>query len=108
MERPRFSLCPGPLRERNPLQAGLAKRVRVALTFWAGERNQVMLGEALTGIALGQLTRKGTPMIYGSSTTAMDLRFGTASVGSPECGMINAAVARLGNYYGLPTWAAGG
>ena len=64
--------------------------------------------EALTGIALGQLTRKGTPMIYGSSTTAMDLRFGTAAVGSPECGMINAAVARLGNYYGLPTWAAGG
>lgn len=64
--------------------------------------------EVLSGITLGQLTRKGTPMIYGSSTTAMDLRFGTAAVGSPECGMINAAVARLGNYYGLPTWAAGG
>ncbi|SDO36357.1 trimethylamine---corrinoid protein Co-methyltransferase [Desulforhopalus singaporensis] len=64
--------------------------------------------EVLTGIALGQLTKKGTPMVYGSSTTAMDLRFGTASVGSAECGMINAAVARLGNYYGLPTWAAGG
>jgi len=64
--------------------------------------------EVLSGITLGQLTRKGTPMIYGSSTTAMDLRFGVASVGSAECGMINAAVARLGNYYGLPTWAAGG
>jgi trimethylamine--corrinoid protein Co-methyltransferase len=47
-------------------------------------------------------------MVYGSSTTALDLRFGTASVGSAECGMINAVVARLGNYYGLPTWAAGG
>lgn len=64
--------------------------------------------EVLSGIVLGQLTEKGTPMIYGSSTTAMDLRYGTAAVGSPECGMINAAVARLGNYYGLPTWAAGG
>jgi len=64
--------------------------------------------EVLSGITLGQLTVKGTPMIYGSSSTAMDLRFGTAAVGSPECGMINAAVARLGNYYGLPTWAAGG
>lgn len=64
--------------------------------------------EVLSGITLGQLIQKGTPMIYGSSTTAMDLRFGTAAVGSPECGMINAAVARLGNYYGLPTWAAGG
>lgn len=64
--------------------------------------------EVLCGITLGQLTVKGAPMIYGSSSTAMDLRFGTAAVGSPECGMINAAVARLGSYYGLPTWAAGG
>ena len=64
--------------------------------------------EILSGIVLSQLTVKGAPVIYGSSTTAMDLRFGAASVGSPECGMINAAVARLGNYYGLPTWVAGG
>ncbi len=64
--------------------------------------------EVLAGIVLGQNTVKGTPMIYGSSTTAMDLRFGSASVGTPECAMINAAVARLGNYYGLPTWVAGG
>lgn len=64
--------------------------------------------EILSGIVLSQNTVKGAPVIYGSSTTAMDLRFGAASVGSPECGMINAAVARLGNYYGLPTWVAGG
>ena len=64
--------------------------------------------EILSGIVLSQNTVKGAPVLYGSSTTAMDLRFGAASVGSPECGMINAAVARLGNYYGLPTWVAGG
>ncbi len=64
--------------------------------------------EILSGIVLSQNTVKGAPVIYGSSTTAMDLRLGAASVGSPECGMINAAVARLGNYYGLPTWVAGG
>ncbi len=64
--------------------------------------------EILSGIVLSQNTVKGAPVIYGSSTTAMDLRFGSASVGTPECGMINAAVARLGNYYGLPTWVAGG
>ena len=63
--------------------------------------------EILSGIVLSQNTVKGAPVIYGSSTTAMDLRLGAASVGSPECGMINAAVARLGNYYGLPTWVAG-
>lgn len=64
--------------------------------------------EILSGIVLSQNTVKGAPVLYGSSTTAMDLRFGAASVGSPECGMINACVARLGNYYGLPTWVAGG
>jgi trimethylamine--corrinoid protein Co-methyltransferase len=28
-------------------------------------------------------------------------------VGSPELGMISAAVAKLGQYYGLPTFVAG-
>ena len=64
--------------------------------------------EILGGLTLSQLTRKGAPVIYGSSTTAMDLRFGSASVGSPECAMLNAAVARLARYYGLPSFVAGG
>jgi trimethylamine--corrinoid protein Co-methyltransferase len=38
----------------------------------------------------------------------MDLRLGTASVGTPECAMINAAVARLARYYSLPCFVAGG
>ena len=64
--------------------------------------------EVLSGLVLSQLTRKGSPVIYGSSTTAMDLRLGTASVGTPECAMINAAVARLARYYSLPCFVAGG
>ena len=64
--------------------------------------------EILSGIVLSQLTRKGVPVLYGSSTTAMDLRMGSASVGSPECAMINAAVARLARYYSLPSFVAGG
>jgi trimethylamine---corrinoid protein Co-methyltransferase len=64
--------------------------------------------EVLGGIVLNQLTRKGAKVIYGSSTTAMDLRKASASVGCPECAMINAAVAQLSNYYSLPSWVAGG
>ena len=64
--------------------------------------------EVLSGIVLSQLTSKGTPVMYGSSTTAMDLRLATASVGSPECAMINAAVAQMARYYLLPSWVAGG
>ena len=36
--------------------------------------------EVLSGIVLAQLTERGSPVIYGSSTTAMDLRF-AAGVG---------------------------
>ena len=64
--------------------------------------------EILSGIVLNQLTRKGVPVIYGSSTTAMALRMASASVGSPECAMISAAVARLARYYSLPSFVAGG
>ncbi len=64
--------------------------------------------ELLSGLVLNQLTRKGSPVVYGSSTTAMDLRIASASVGTPECAVINAAVARLARYYALPSFVAGG
>jgi trimethylamine---corrinoid protein Co-methyltransferase len=63
--------------------------------------------EVLAGITLAQLTASGAPVIYGSSTTAMDLRYASASVGSPECGMIGAGVACLARFYLLPSWVAG-
>ncbi len=64
--------------------------------------------EILGGITLSQLTRKGAPVIYGSSTTAMDLKVAEASVGTPECALISGAVARLARYYALPSYVAGG
>jgi len=64
--------------------------------------------EVLGGITLNQLVARGAPVIYGSSTTAMDLKLGTASVGTPECAIISAAVARLARYYALPSYVAGG
>lgn len=64
--------------------------------------------EVLAGIALAQLVNKGVGCFYGSSTTAMDLRFGSASVGTPELAMISSGIAGLSNYYGLPSYVAGG
>lgn len=64
--------------------------------------------EVLAGLTLAQLTRKGAPVIYGSSTTAMNMRTATATVGSPELGLISSAVAALSRYYLLPSWVAGG
>lgn len=64
--------------------------------------------EVLAGIVLAQLTNKGAPVIYGSSTTGFDMRCNTAPVGSPELGLINCAVGILADYYNLPSYTAGG
>jgi len=64
--------------------------------------------EILAGVTLAQLTRKGARVIYGSSSTAMNLKAATAVVGTPELALINAGVATLARYYGLPSWTAGG
>ena len=64
--------------------------------------------EVLSSLILAQLTRKGAQFVYGSSTCPLDLRRATATVGSPETGMISAAVARLARYYSLPCFVAGG
>lgn len=64
--------------------------------------------EVLAGIVLGQLTRKGTPNMYGSSTTMMDLSSASATVGCPEFGMLSAASAKMGQYYRIPTYIGGG
>ncbi len=64
--------------------------------------------EVLSGIVLAQLTVPGAKVWYGSSTTTFDLKKGTAPpVGSPELGLISAAVAKLAQFYGLPSYVAG-
>jgi trimethylamine--corrinoid protein Co-methyltransferase len=63
--------------------------------------------EVLSGVTLSQLTARGAPVIYGSSTTAMDMRYAAASVGSPELALISAAVVQMARRYLLPSWVAG-
>jgi trimethylamine---corrinoid protein Co-methyltransferase len=63
--------------------------------------------EVLSGIVLAQLAERGCPVIYGSSTTAMDLKLATASVGSPELALVSAAVAQMARRYLLPSFVAG-
>ena len=63
--------------------------------------------EVLSGIVLAQLTERGCPVMYGSSTTAMDLKLAAASVGSPEICLISAGVAQLARRYMIPSFVAG-
>ncbi len=64
--------------------------------------------EVLSTIVLAQLMKKGMPCTYGSTSTILDLRFGTSAIGSPEYGMINASLAKMAQYYRLPGWVGGG
>ncbi len=64
--------------------------------------------EVLSGIILAQAANPGAPVIYGSSSTTFDMRYGTAVVGVPEMAMISAAAADMANFYGLPSYVAGG
>jgi trimethylamine--corrinoid protein Co-methyltransferase len=63
--------------------------------------------EVLAGITLAQLTERGTRVVYGSSTTSIDLRHATASVGTPEMALISAGVAQLARQYRLPSYVSG-
>ena len=64
--------------------------------------------EILGAIVLHQLTKKGSPVIYGCSSLAFDLKLTTTPVGSPECGLLNAAAPRMAQKYMLPSFSAGG
>ncbi len=64
--------------------------------------------ELMASIVLAQLTRKGHPVIYGTSSLGFDLRHTTSPVGTPTLALFSAATAKLAQYYLLPSWAAGG
>jgi trimethylamine---corrinoid protein Co-methyltransferase len=63
--------------------------------------------EVLAGVVLSQLVNRGTPVYYGTSAGAMDLRHTTVPMGSPEAALIGAAVAQIGRYYELPCMMSG-
>jgi trimethylamine---corrinoid protein Co-methyltransferase len=64
--------------------------------------------ENLSMITLGQLVRRGASMVYGSSTSLMDLKTGLASMGCPELGLFSAAIAKMAQFYKMPSWVGGG
>lgn len=63
--------------------------------------------EILGGIVLSQIINPGNPILYGSSTTIMDMKTITSPVGAPEHAMCGAAVGQIGHYYGIPTNVGG-
>ena len=63
--------------------------------------------EAMAGIALGQLVRKGSPVVYGNFLTTMNLKTGAPVFGTPEANLSTFAIGQLCRRLGLPLRCGG-
>ncbi|MCP4721290.1 MAG: trimethylamine methyltransferase [Desulfobacteraceae bacterium] len=64
--------------------------------------------EILAGITLTQLVRPGAPVIYGSTSSAMDMKTGALSIGAPELSKNIQMAAQMARFYNLPARSGGG
>jgi len=58
--------------------------------------------EILAGLVFIQLARPGTPVIYGNTSGATDMRSIQLCIGTPETSLISYATAALADFYDLP------
>ena len=105
-----------PLRLDGPMGDGLIEMATygqpvVATPFTlAGAMSPVSLAgaiaqqnaEALFLVALAQIVRPGTPMVYGAFTSNVDMRTGSPAFGTPESVKSQFASGQLARRYGLP------
>mgnify|MGYP000601388897 CR=1 FL=1 len=63
--------------------------------------------EILAGITLAQLVNPGTPVVYGSTSTNLDMKTGALAIGSPELALVVVATAQMARHYGLPSRSGG-
>jgi trimethylamine---corrinoid protein Co-methyltransferase len=66
------------------------------------------VAEALSGVALVQAVRPGSPVLFGSFFTAVDMRTGGPAFGTPESVLGTLAGGQLARRYGLPYRGGGG
>lgn len=64
--------------------------------------------ELLAGITLAQLVNPGTPVVYGNTSTAVEMRQMNCTLGAPEYALISALSGQLARYYCLPYRSGGG
>jgi trimethylamine--corrinoid protein Co-methyltransferase len=87
----------------------------IAALMMAGSTGPVTLAgvlvtqtaELLAGIALTQLISPGAPVVFGSTSTNIDMKSGALAIGSPELSQLVIAHAQLARHYGLPSRSGG-
>ncbi len=63
--------------------------------------------EAMAGIALTQLVRRGAPVVYGNFLTTMNLKTGAPTFGTPEANLSTFAIGQLCRRLNLPLRCGG-
>ena len=63
--------------------------------------------EVLAGVVLTQLVRLGTPVLYGTASSNVDMRSAAPAIGSPESALSIALCAQLARHYRLPCRGGG-
>jgi trimethylamine--corrinoid protein Co-methyltransferase len=66
------------------------------------------IAEALSGIALAQLIRPGTPVIFGSFLSNIDMQSGSPTFGTPESAIGLFCTGQIARHFGLPFRTGGG
>ena len=64
--------------------------------------------EILSHVVLCQKINPGIPLIYGTTSSIMDMKTSMLRFGAAEMALINAATAQLSRYYGMPCRGAAG
>ena len=64
--------------------------------------------EALSGITLAQLIRPGTPVVFGSFLSNIDMQSGSPTFGTPESGIGLLCTGQIARHFGLPFRSGGG
>ena len=60
--------------------------------------------ETLAGIVISQVASPGSPVGYSTASSNFDMLTSRWLAGSPEAGMIWAAISEIARYYGLPSY----
>lgn len=66
------------------------------------------IAEALSGIALSQLIRPGTPVVFGSFLSNIDMQSGSPQFGTPESAIGLLCTGQIARHFGLPFRSGGG
>ncbi|MHA1905869.1 MAG: trimethylamine methyltransferase family protein [Candidatus Thorarchaeota archaeon] len=61
--------------------------------------------EILSGIVISQLTKPGSPILYGGAPSSFDQRYTTPRYGAIEALITACTFAEMGKHYGVPTQA---